>query len=77
MSLDAVAWVLRNMDEIFHTNTLELLALEQRGDEQLLANQMHSSRLRERFGPIDARTPAKQGPQFFAAGGAGIIVFLE
>jgi hypothetical protein len=38
----AVAWVLGNTDETFHTNTLELLALEQRGDEQLLANQMHS-----------------------------------
>ncbi len=39
----AVAWVLGNMDETFHTNTLELLALEKRGDEELLANQMHSS----------------------------------
>jgi hypothetical protein len=38
----AVAWVLGNADETFHTNMLQLLALEQRGDEQLLANQMHS-----------------------------------
>ena len=37
-----VAWVLGNTDETFHTNTLELLALEKRGDEQLLANQLHS-----------------------------------
>ena len=38
----AVAWVLGNTDETFHTNTLQLLALEKHGDEELLANQMHS-----------------------------------
>ncbi len=40
---DAVAWVLRHMDETFHTRTLELLALEKHGDEKLLATQMQSS----------------------------------
>ena len=40
---DAVAWVLRHMDETFHTRTLELLALEKHGDEKLLASQMQSS----------------------------------
>lgn len=40
---DAVAWVLRHLDETFHTRTLELLALEKHGDEQLLAAQMQSS----------------------------------
>jgi hypothetical protein len=39
----AVAWVLRHMDETFHTHTLELLALERHGDEELLAAQMRSS----------------------------------
>src|SRR4029453_15940303 len=39
----AVAWVLRHLDEIFHTHTLELLALERHGDEELLADQMRSS----------------------------------
>ena len=39
----AVAWVLRHMDETFHTHTLELLALEKHGDEKLLATQMQSS----------------------------------
>jgi hypothetical protein len=39
---DAIAWVLRRTDETFHTGTLELLALEKRGDEQLLASQMQS-----------------------------------
>jgi hypothetical protein len=38
-----VAWVLRHLDEIFHTHTLELLALERHGDEELLAAQMRSS----------------------------------
>jgi Uncharacterised nucleotidyltransferase len=38
-----VAWVLRHLDETFHTRTLELLALEKRGDEELLASQMQSS----------------------------------
>src|SRR5262249_16118438 len=38
----AVAWVLRHTDETFHTRTLELLALEKHGDEQLLVNQMHA-----------------------------------
>ncbi len=41
--MDAVAWVLRHLDETFHTRTLELLALEKHGDEELLANQMQSS----------------------------------
>ena len=41
--IDAVAWVLRHLDETFHTRTLELLALEKHGDEELLANQMQSS----------------------------------
>ena len=40
---DAVAWVLRRMDETFQTRTLELLALEKYGDEKLLASQMQSS----------------------------------
>jgi Uncharacterised nucleotidyltransferase len=39
----AVAWVLRHLDETFHTRTLELLALEKHGDEELLAAQMRSS----------------------------------
>jgi hypothetical protein len=39
---DAIAWVLRHTDETFHTGTLELLGLEKRGDEQLLASQMQS-----------------------------------
>jgi hypothetical protein len=39
---DAIAWVLRHTDETFHTGTLELLGLENRGDEQLLASQMQS-----------------------------------
>ncbi len=39
---DAIAWVLHHTDETFHTDTLELLALETRGDEQLLASQMQS-----------------------------------
>ena len=38
-----VAWVLRRLDETFHTHTLELLALEKHGDEELLASQMQSS----------------------------------
>jgi hypothetical protein len=39
---DAIAWVLRHTDETFHTDTLEPLGLEKRGDEQLLASQMQS-----------------------------------
>ena len=38
-----VAWVLRHLDETFHTHTRELLALENHGDETLLAGQMQSS----------------------------------
>jgi Uncharacterised nucleotidyltransferase len=38
----AVAWVLGTTDETFHTRTLKLLALEKHGNEELLANQMHS-----------------------------------
>lgn len=37
-----VAWVLRRLDETFHTHTLELLALEKYGDEELLVGQMSS-----------------------------------
>ena len=37
-----VAWVLRHLDETFESNTLELLALQTYGDEQLLANQMQA-----------------------------------
>jgi hypothetical protein len=40
---DAVAWVLRNMDETFHSRTAELLGLEKRGDEELLVSKMQSS----------------------------------
>src|SRR5712691_11137092 len=39
---DAVAWVLRHLDETFHTRTLKLLAIEKHGDEELLAAQMRS-----------------------------------
>jgi hypothetical protein len=39
---DPIAWVLRRTDETFHTGTLEVLGLEERGDEQLLASQMQS-----------------------------------
>jgi hypothetical protein len=39
---DPVAWVLRRTDETFHTRTLELLGLSQRGDEEVLARQMQS-----------------------------------
>ncbi|HEY4271564.1 MAG TPA: nucleotidyltransferase family protein [Candidatus Udaeobacter sp.] len=38
-----VAWVLRHLDETFHTHTLELLTLEKDGDEGLLRSQMQSS----------------------------------
>lgn len=37
-----VAWVLRHLDETFQTNTLELLALQRHGDENLLASQMQA-----------------------------------
>lgn len=37
-----VAWVLRHMDETFHTHAVELLALEKHGDEKLLRSQMRS-----------------------------------
>ena len=40
---DPVAWVLRQLDETFQTHTLELLGLEEYGDEKLLASQMQSS----------------------------------
>jgi hypothetical protein len=40
---DAVAWVLRRLDETFQTRTVELLSLDKYGDEKLLAGQMHSS----------------------------------
>ncbi len=39
----AVAWVLRQLDETFRTQTLQLLALENHGDEELLSSQMQSS----------------------------------
>jgi len=38
-----VAWVLRHLDETFHTHTLELISLEKHGDEKLLTPQMQSS----------------------------------
>ncbi len=70
----AVAWVLGQMDEIFHTHTLELLALEKHGDENLLAAQMQSSgyvnalgqSMRERLqskarGSLPSATPAHSG----------------
>jgi hypothetical protein len=38
-----VAWVLRHLDETFQTRSQELFALEQYGDEELLASQMQSS----------------------------------
>lgn len=38
-----VAWVIRQLDETFQTRTLELLRLEEYGDEKLLASQMQSS----------------------------------
>jgi hypothetical protein len=41
--IDAIAWVLRRLDETFQTRTLQLLALEKCGDEKLLASQMQSS----------------------------------
>jgi hypothetical protein len=47
---DAVAWVLRRLDETFQTRTLELLALEKHGDEELLASQMQSSAYVSAFG---------------------------
>lgn len=37
-----VAWVLRRLDQTFQTRTLELLALEKYGDEELLVGQMSS-----------------------------------
>jgi hypothetical protein len=37
-----VAWVLRRLDQTFQTRTLELLSLEEYGDEELLAGQMSS-----------------------------------
>jgi Uncharacterised nucleotidyltransferase len=40
---DPVAWVLRRLDDTFHTHMLELLALENHGDEQLVASQLQSS----------------------------------
>lgn len=39
---DPVAWVLRQMDEVFGTDTLEALNLQQSGDESLLDQQMSS-----------------------------------
>ena len=38
-----VAWVLRHLDETLQTRTQELFALEEYGDEELLASQMQSS----------------------------------
>ena len=40
---DAVAWVLRHLDETFRTQTLALLGLETHGDEKQLATQMQSA----------------------------------
>ncbi len=69
-----VAWVLRRMDETFQTRTLELLALEKHGDEELLASQMQSSAyvgawsqsMRERLqskarSPVSPAAPAHSG----------------
>ncbi|MGI8890088.1 MAG: nucleotidyltransferase family protein [Chthoniobacterales bacterium] len=39
----AVAWVLGRLNETFHTRSLQLLALEEFDDEQLLADQMQAS----------------------------------
>jgi hypothetical protein len=39
----AVAWVLRQLDETFQTQTLKDLSLDEYGDEQLLASQTQSS----------------------------------
>lgn len=38
-----VAWVLRRLDETLHTDTSQLLALEQYGDEALLAGEMSAT----------------------------------
>jgi hypothetical protein len=38
-----VAWVLRQLDETFQMQTLELLEIEERDNEELLASQMQSS----------------------------------
>jgi Uncharacterised nucleotidyltransferase len=40
---DPVAWVLRHLDETFQTRTMELLGLQEYGDEKLLASEMQSS----------------------------------
>ena len=40
---DPVAWVLRQLDETFQMRTLELLELEEYGDEKLLASQKQST----------------------------------
>ena len=71
---DPVAWVLRHMDETFHTHALESLALKKHGDEKLLAAQMSSSgyvrgsgqSMRERLqskarGPSRPAAPAHSG----------------
>jgi hypothetical protein len=47
---DAVAWVLRHMDETFHTSTLEMFALEKHGHEEVLASQMRSSGYADAWG---------------------------
>ena len=72
--IDAVAWVLRRLDETFHTRALELLALEKHGDEKLLVSQMQSSgyvralgqSMRERLqskarGSLRPEVPAQSG----------------
>lgn len=69
-----VAWVLRNLDETFQTKTAELLALQDYGDEQLLASQMSAGgyislsgqSMRERLqnknrGSSTSVTPAQAG----------------
>jgi hypothetical protein len=71
---DPVAWVLRRLDDTFHAHTLELLALENHGDEQMLASQLQSSgyvrasgqSMRERLqskarGSLRAVAPAHSG----------------
>lgn len=66
----AVAWVLRQLDETFQSQTLQQLALEKYGDEELLSSQMQSSgyvrasgrSMRERLQNKQRRmpSPAKQ-----------------
>jgi hypothetical protein len=71
-----VAWVIGRLDETFQTRTLELLALEKYGDEEMLAGQMQSpgyvgawgQSMRERLqskarGSVMPAAPARSGSQ--------------